>query len=87
MESPVQPELIALLFPEPTTAMDTGGTTVTALMRDAEGAMQLHPVSPDPILLRMARVAGRLNCGKPILDPRTREVIGCEIEPLDNALG
>jgi hypothetical protein len=27
-------------------------------------------------------VTGRLNCGKPILDPATREVMGYEIDPI-----
>jgi len=55
---------------------------VTALLRDAQGIMELRRLRPDTSLLRKARLAGRLNCGKPILDPRTREVIGCEIEPI-----
>ena len=33
-------------------------------------------------LLRKARVAGRLNCGTPIVDPQSREVIGYEIDPI-----
>jgi hypothetical protein len=44
--------------------------------------MQLRHLKPDPALLRRARVAGRINGGKPIVDPLTREVIGCEIEPI-----
>ena len=82
VESAVQSEVIALLFPEHGPA--TGGAVpfVTALLRDAEGLMQLRRVTPDASLLRKARVAGRMNKGKPIVDPVTREVIGCEIEPL-----
>ena len=36
----------------------------------------------DKALLRKARLAGRLNCGTPIVDPLTREVIGYEIDPI-----
>jgi hypothetical protein len=42
---------------------------------------------PDASLLRQARVAGRMNRGTPIVDPATREVIGCEIEPLADPIG
>jgi hypothetical protein len=49
--------------------------------------MELRSLVPDPSLLRQARVAGRMNRGKPILDPATREVIGCEIEPLPDPAG
>ena len=42
----------------------------------------IRSLVPDASLLRQARVAGRMNRGKPIVDPATREVIGCEIEPL-----
>jgi hypothetical protein len=55
---------------------------VTALLRDAEGLMQLRRVEPSPALLRRARLSGRLDSGKPIIDPVTREVIGYEIEPI-----
>ncbi len=51
-------------------------------LRDAEGLMQLRHVEPSPALLRTARLAGRLDSGKPIIDPVTREVIGYEIEPI-----
>jgi len=78
----MQPEVIALLFPEQ--APVAGGMVpfVVALMRNAEGLMELRRVTPDASLLSTARVAGRMNKGKPIVDPVTREVIGCEIEPL-----
>jgi hypothetical protein len=51
-------------------------------MRDAQGLVTLRKLHPDQSLLRRARLAGRFNGGKPILDPQTREVIGCEIEPM-----
>jgi hypothetical protein len=78
----MQPEVIALLFPEQ--APVAGGMVpfVVALMRNAEGLMELRRVTPDASLLSTARVAGRMNKGRPIVDPVTREVIGCEIEPL-----
>jgi hypothetical protein len=82
MEPDVQPEVIALLFPENAPAAVGAVPLVTALLRDAEGFMQLRHLEPDPTLLRRARVAGRINGGKPIVDPLTREVIGCEIEPI-----
>ena len=59
----MQPEVIALLFPEQSPATGAVVPFVTAL-------------------LRRARLAGRLDSGKPIIDPVTREVIGCEIEPI-----
>jgi len=78
----MQPEVIALLFPESPTAVADGSPTVTALMRDQQGAMEVRRLRPDKALLRAARLAGRMNSGKPILDPNTREVIGYEIEPM-----
>lgn len=75
-------EVIALLFPDPGQARDGQSQLVTALVRDAQGLMELRRLHADSSLLRRARLAGRFNCGKPIVDPVTREVIGCEIEPL-----
>jgi hypothetical protein len=79
----MQPEVIALLFPEsPTAAAADGAPTVTALMRDQQGTMEVRRLRPDKALLRAARLAGRMNSGKPIVDPNTREIIGYEIEPM-----
>ena len=80
-------EVIALLFPEKSSSHGGAATLVTALLRDAQGLMELRSLVPDASLLREARVAGRMNRGKPILDPATREVIGCEIEPLPDPAG
>jgi hypothetical protein len=44
--------------------------------------MELHNLRPDVALIKRARVTGRVNCGKPIVDPVTREVMGYEIEPI-----
>ena len=82
VEPGVSSEVIALLFPEQTPLNGGAVPFVTALLRDAEGLMELRSRAPDASLLRRARVAGRMNRGKPIVDPVTREVIGCEIEPL-----
>jgi len=71
-----------LLFPESHPSPEGPTPLVTALLRDAQGAMELRNLRPDKALLRAARLAGRLNSGKPILDPHTREVIGYEIEPM-----
>jgi hypothetical protein len=81
-EVDVQAEIIALLFPEKGPTAGGAVPFVTALMRDAEGLMELRRLAPEASLLGKARVAGRMNRGKPIVDPVTREVIGCEIEPL-----
>jgi len=78
----MQPEIIALLFPEPAPAAEGPALLVTALLRDAQGMMELRHLRPDKNLIRRARVAGRFNSGKPIFDPQTREVIGYEIEPI-----
>ena len=78
----MQPEVIALLFPESHGSSVGQTPVVTALLRDAEGTMELRSLRPDNALLRAARLAGRLNSGKPIIDPHTREVIGYEIEPM-----
>jgi hypothetical protein len=78
----MQTEVIALLFPAPNTGTDGLTPLVTALVRDDDGVMELRHLRPDKVLLRKARVAGRLNCGTPIIDPVTREVIGYEIEPI-----
>ena len=78
----MQPEVIALLFPAPNTGTDGSTPLVTALVRDDDGVIELRHLRPDKALLRKARVAGRLTCGTPIIDPVTREVIGYEIEPI-----
>ncbi len=75
-------EIVALLFPDRTVAGDESPPTVTALLRDAQGAMEVRQLKPDRSLLSRARIAGRFNRGTPILDPETREVIGYDIEPL-----
>ena len=78
----MQPEVIALLFPESHPSKEGQVPVVTALLRDAQGMMELRNLRPDKALIRAARLDGRLNSGKPILDPHTREVIGYEIEPM-----
>jgi hypothetical protein len=78
----MQSEVLALLFPEPNQATEGSTALVTALVRDAQGLMELRRLRPDKSLITKARVAGRFNCGKPIVDPNTREVIGYEIEPI-----
>lgn len=78
----MQSEVIALLFPESHPSAEGQTPVVTALLRDAQGFMELRHLRPDKALLRAARLAGRLNSGKPIIDPHTREVIGWEIEPM-----
>ena len=78
----MQGELIALLFPEPNARADSPNAHVMAMLLDDTGIMQFLRVRPDRSLLNRARITGRMNCGKPIVDPQTREVIGCEIEPL-----
>lgn len=74
-------EVIALLFPEPTRTKE-GVQSVLALVRDEQGLMELKNMRPDVALIKRARVTGRANCGKPILDPFTREVMGYEIAPI-----
>ncbi|HEX5638738.1 MAG TPA: hypothetical protein VFX81_02965 [Burkholderiaceae bacterium] len=78
----MQSEVIALLFPASSSPAEGTTPLVTALLRDAEGLMELRHLRPDKALLRKARLAGRLNCGTPIVDPLTREVIGYEIDPI-----
>jgi hypothetical protein len=78
----MQPEIIALLFPEPAQAAEGASPQVTALVRDADGAMEVRHLKADSNLMSQAMLTGRFNSGKPIVDPMTREVIGYEIEPL-----
>ena len=68
----MQSEVIALLFPESHPSSEGPAPVVTALLRDAQGLMELRNLRPDKALLRAARLAGRLNSGKPIIDPYTR---------------
>jgi hypothetical protein len=75
-------EVIALLFPEPNRAKDGAVQAVLALLRDEQGAMEVKNIRPDVALIKRARLTGRMNCGTPILDPVTREVMGYEIEPI-----
>lgn len=78
----MQSEVLALIFPESHQPTDGSTPLVTALVRDAQGLMELRRLRPDRSLIRKALVTGRFNCGKPILDPATREIIGYEIEPI-----
>ena len=78
----MQPEIIALLFPESASNPEPSSSPVTALVRDAEGTIEVRDLVPNRSLMRMARMTGRFNRGKPIVDPLTREIIGYEIEPL-----
>jgi hypothetical protein len=75
-------EVIALLFPEPNRAKEGAVQAVLALFRDEQGVMEVKSIRPDVSLIKRARLTGRLNCGIPILDPATREVMGYEIEPI-----
>jgi hypothetical protein len=75
-------EVIALLFPEPSRAREGSVQSVLALVRDEQGLMEVKSLRPDVALIKRARVTGRVNCGTPILDPITREVIGYEIDPI-----
>jgi hypothetical protein len=75
-------EVIALLFPEPNRAKEGTVQAVLALLRDEQGVMEVKSIRPDVALIKRARLTGRLNCGTPILDPATREVMGYEIEPI-----
>jgi hypothetical protein len=82
MSSPITPEeVLALLIPEP----PSGGQPsplATAFVNDPQQGLILRSVVPSRSLLQAARVAGRYNSGTPIVDPRTREVIGYELAPL-----
>jgi hypothetical protein len=78
----MQPEIIALLYPAPAEAAGEAASQVTALVRDAQGAMEVRRLKPDRSLMGRAMLTGRFNSGKPIIDPQTKEVIGYEIEPL-----
>jgi hypothetical protein len=75
-------EIIALLFPEPSRAREGSVQSVLALVRDEQGLMEIKSLRPDVALIKRARVTGRVNCGTPILDPITREVMGYEIDPI-----
>jgi len=81
----MQSEIIALLYPAPTEPAGEAASQVTAVVRDAAGAMEVRRLKPDRSLMSRAMLTGRFNSGKPIIDPQTREVIGYEIEPLVSA--
>lgn len=78
----MQPDIIALLYPEPAEIAADPTPHVTAVLRDAEGTMEVRRMKPDRSLASRALLTGRFNTGKPIFDPVTREIIGYEIEPL-----
>jgi hypothetical protein len=75
-------EVLALLFPDPSRTREGPVQSVLALVRDEQGFVEIKSLRPDVALIRRARVTGRVNCGKPILDPSTREVMGYEIAPI-----
>ena len=55
---------------------------LTAADRQAVDREIQERLSSDVALIKRARVTGRVNCGTPILDPTTREVMGYEIDPI-----
>ena len=75
-------EVIALLFPEPKPGREGTIQAVIALVRDEQGLMEVKNLRPDMALIKRARLTGRVNCGTPIIDPVTRQVIGYEIDPI-----
>jgi hypothetical protein len=75
-------EVIALLFPDPTRMKEGPVQAVLALVRDELGFIEIKSLRPDVSLIKRARVTGRVDCGTPILDPVTREVMGYEIAPI-----
>ena len=75
-------EVIALLFPEPKRGHEGTIQAVIALVRDEQGLMEVKNLRPDMALIKRARLTGRVNCGTPIIDPVTRQVIGYEIDPI-----
>jgi hypothetical protein len=75
-------EVIALLFPEPARMKEGPVQAVLAVVRDEQGFIEIKSLRPDVSLIKRARVTGRVNCGTPILDPVTREVMGYEIAPI-----
>jgi len=58
-------EVIALLFPDPGQTREEPMQSVTALVRDDEGPVELRSLVADTNIMRRARLAGRFNCGSP----------------------
>jgi hypothetical protein len=66
------------------------GRGAQRLVRHADGRVALEPVESQDQFDEAARTSGCFRRGKPIRDPRTREVIGYEMEQvplLRTALG
>jgi hypothetical protein len=79
-------KLIALLLPESPDqhAKELGLQTATALVRDHEGRMSLHPFTKDMPFADQAMTTGCFRRGKAIIDPVSREVMGYEMEMLED---
>jgi hypothetical protein len=56
------------------------GKGAQQLVRHSDGTVGLEPLSSEEEFERVARASGCFRRGKPIRDPRTREVIGYEME-------
>jgi hypothetical protein len=56
------------------------GKGAQQLVRHSDGSVGLEPLSSEEEFERVARASGCFRRGKPIRDPRTREVIGYEME-------
>ena len=75
-------ELIALVLADAGDALHTDARAEGAqrLVRDALGRITLEEVASQEEFERAARHTGCFRRGKAIVDPRTREVIGYEME-------
>ena len=72
-------QVLALLLNDPESPEGPGAT---ALVCDPVLGYVLRDVMPDREMIMSARVTGRPEAGKAIIDPHTREVIGYELSPL-----
>ena len=80
-------QVIAFLLPETTVEVFTGPNSLsqgtTALLRDADGKITIEPVTKDSAFVEQMLSTGCFRRGKAIVDPVTRQVMGHEMEMID----
>lgn len=79
-------EVIAVFIDEGETLEESGDidfTATTCLLRDATGSISLKPTTPSDAVRLGFENSGIFRRGTPIVDPRSGEIMGYELEEVE----